>query len=272
LAGGGMVGQRLRSQNQIQTNITGATTYTSANIWTGWNEIYYGSTAVTTIASGWPLNSQGTGTGSSLNPLNPWPHWNQTYTTGSIAGTNMDVNIWSNWIEEHGAHQARRAQAVARPSEAQVAAALEQERRWRAEGEERARKIREAEAKAEKLLRSCLSAEQIEQLETRNCFYVEVREADGKKQRYRIDRGFQGNVKQVDEKGSIIRSFCIHPDGVPIPDVMLAQKLWLEASEETRAEFWETANITALMREKDVPYQIPRKERYRYAREHGLLH
>jgi hypothetical protein len=91
-------------------------------------------------------------------------------------------------------------------------------------------------------------------------------------ERYRIDRGSHGNVKQIDEKGSIIRSFCIQPEGVPAGDVLLTQKLWLEASDETRNKFWETANITEMMKEKAVPHHIPRHERRRYAEANGLLH
>jgi hypothetical protein len=157
-------------------------------------------------------------------------------------------------------------------SEAELLAALEQEKKAREEAEKRAAAALAAEKRAEDLLRLCLSPQQIEDLEKKKCFYVEIEGKAGKKERYRIDRGSHGNVKQIDERGSIIRSFCIQPSGVPAGDILLTQKLWLEASEETREEFWATANITTLMREKDIPHTVPRKERRRYAEAHGLLH
>lgn len=149
---------------------------------------------------------------------------------------------------------------------------LEREKKLREEAEARVLKAKMAEARAERLLRSCLSEQQVEDLDKKGSFYIEIQAANGKKERYRIDRGSHGNVKQVDEKGSIVRSFCIQPSGVPVPDVMLSQKLYLEASDETRAKFWETANITDMMREKAIPAHIPRPQRHQYARQHGLLH
>lgn len=267
-----------------------ASTTNTVGTWGMWNQTYYlGSASLTNVTctgTNWPF-TQGqiiTGSASATNITSAttiWTGWNQAYTelTGTV-GTAAQItiaNAWPHWLEEQDLRRAQqpmqaRAGLPARPSEAEVARALEQERQWRLAAEEKAKKAMEAEKRAEDLLRDCLSAEQIDQLKSRNFFYVEVEGRHGRKERYRIDRGSHGNVKQVDEKGSIIRSFCIQPSGVPVPDVMLAQKLWLEASDESRAEFWETANITPIVREKDVPYNIPRRERYRYAAEHGLLH
>jgi len=211
-------------------------------------------------------------TSISITNYDLWRIWNQqvVFTTAATVNT---INVWPAWMERQqvitsgaiGHHVAPRA----RPTDDEVRARLAQEEAWRKAAQEKAEKAARAQARAEQLLRSCLSPEQIESLETRGHFYVDV---DGGRERYRIDRGSHGNVKQVDKNNSLIRSFCIQPEGVPVPDIMLTQKLWLEASEETRAKFWETANITTLMREKDVPAHIPRNQRRRYAAEHGLLH
>jgi hypothetical protein len=225
-----------------------------------------------------------------------WRHWNSKYTqtTGSCnygwpfivaagSATNYTINqyVWNAWIERSDDLRDLRAvtdvQTLQRftrrkLSEDELRAALAEEKRLREEAEARMKKAEEAKARAEELLRTCLSSAQKEDLDKKNCFYIVVDGKNGKKERYRIDRGSHGNVKQVDEKGSIIRSFCIQPTGVPEGDVLLTQKLWLESSDETRAEFWATANITTLQREKEVPATIPRSERRRYAEMHGLLH
>lgn len=239
--------------------------------WREWNQVYTlswgggGGTAAeictnyVTKYGDWPF-TQGTATGYNTSGINhfAWNVWNDRYDRIQAAGTRAaEIQRYS-----------RR-----KLSETELLTALEQEKKAREEAEKRVAKAQAAEKRAEDLLRLCLTPQQIEDLETKKCFYVEITSSkSGKKERYRIDRGSHGNVKQIDAKGSIIRSFCIQPSGVPAGDVLLTQKLWLEASEETREEFWATANITTLMHEKDIPATVPRKERRRYAEVHGLLH
>lgn len=234
----------------------------SCEIWSIWNQQLTSSTASTTIlyGSGWPFNTSATTTNSS-NAITQyvWTAWNEGHAELQDLRAVTDV-------------QTLRRLTHRKPSEAALKAALEQERKWRMQAEESARKAKEAKDRAEALLRVCLSAEQKEDLDKKNCFYIVVDGKDGKKERYRIDRGSHGNVKQIDERGSIIRSFCIQPSGVPEGDILLTQKLWLESSEETRRDFWATANITTLMKEKEVPHNIPRAERRRYAEMNGMLH
>lgn len=247
------------------TAATTSGTASNITIWRVWNAAHTTATATTTITQG------------QIN----WP-FNQIIPAGTTAA-NISITgyAWNAWNEQH--EQLRDLRAVTdlqtlqrftqrKLSEAELKAALEQEKRWREEAEARARKAEEAKQRAEELLRACLSAEQREDLDKKKCFYILVEGKDGKKERYRIDRGSHGNVKQIDERGSIIRSFCIQPGGVPEGDVLLTQKLWLEASEETREEFWATANITTLMKEKEVPAAIPRRERRKFAQMNGLLH
>jgi hypothetical protein len=234
--------------------------------WQEWNQIYTltmtgtggsGCTNYVTKYGGWPFTAATTAYNTSVVNHFAWNVWNDRYDRIQAAGTRaVEIQRYS-----------RR-----KLSEAELLAALAEEKRAREEAEKRAAEARAAEKRADDLLRLCLSPKQIDDLEKKNCFYVEIDGRGGKKERYRIDRGSHGNVKQIDDKGSIIRSFCIQPSGVPAGDILLTQKLWLEASEETREEFWATANITPLMQEKNIPHTVPRSERRRYAEAHGLLH
>ena len=251
--------------------VTTATSANSVQVWRVWNSSY---TLTSSASVSW------TETAGACNA--GWPF---TTYAGTSAAINTAVTVtqyaWNAWNEEHedlaGLRAVTDVQTLQRytrrkMTEAELRAALEQEKKWREEAEARTRKAEEAKRRAEELLRACLSVAQREDLDKKNCFYIVVDGKDGKKERYRIDRGSHGNVKQVDDRGSIIRSFCIQPSGVPEGDILLTQKLWLEASEETREEFWATANITTLVKEKEVPATIPRRERRKYAEMNGLLH
>lgn len=84
-----------------------------------------------------------------------------------------------------------------------------------------------AEAKARNLLQRALTLEQRRDLVSRNYFYVQ-----GRRFTYRIREGHSGNVEALDSSGRVISRFCAHPLGrVPVSDVMLAQKLWIETDE-----------------------------------------
>lgn len=109
----------------------------------------------------------------------------------------------------------------------QAKARAEYEVRMRAE--EELQKI--ATGKAEALLRRTLSKEQILELDEKGHFHVWSK--DGLK--YRIGRGKSHNVKRVDPlTGEEKQSYCIYPKvSVPVPDIMLAQKLLLEADPES---------------------------------------
>jgi hypothetical protein len=84
-----------------------------------------------------------------------------------------------------------------------------------------------AVAKARMLLDRALTPAQRRDLLARGFFYVK-----GKRFTYRIREGQSGNVDALDSRGSVISRFCAHPLGrVPVYDVMLAQKLWIETDE-----------------------------------------
>jgi len=84
-----------------------------------------------------------------------------------------------------------------------------------------------AEAKARALLERALTPEQRRDLVAGHCFYVK-----GQRYTYRIREGHSGNVDALDPSGYVVSRYCAHPLGrVPVSDVMLAQKLWIETDE-----------------------------------------
>lgn len=88
---------------------------------------------------------------------------------------------------------------------------------------------REARGRSEQLLLRNLSPGQRRQYETRGSFDV-TGGASGK--RYRVLQGHQLNVEELDAAGRRVRLWCFMPEGgVPVEDIMLAQKLALELFE-----------------------------------------
>lgn len=84
-----------------------------------------------------------------------------------------------------------------------------------------------AQAKAWALLKRALTPQQLRDLLANRCFYVR-----GKMFTYRIREGHSGNVDALDPRGYVVSRFCAHPLGrVPVYDMMLAQKLWIETDE-----------------------------------------
>jgi hypothetical protein len=87
----------------------------------------------------------------------------------------------------------------------------------------------EAEQKALALLKQWLSSVQLAQYEGNGHFEV-TGSHSGK--RYRIRRGRQMNIDELDEHGAQIAVWCFGPEGcLPVGDVMLAQKIALETDE-----------------------------------------
>ncbi len=84
-----------------------------------------------------------------------------------------------------------------------------------------------ADAKARVLLERALTPQQRRDLFAKRCFYVK-----GKRFTYRIREGHSGNVDALDSSGRVVSRLCAHPLGrVPVYDMMLAQKLWIETDE-----------------------------------------
>lgn len=120
-------------------------------------------------------------------------------------------------------------------SRAGAAAPLSPDKALRANAEEFLRPVLHDEylpndaavAKARALLERTLTPEQSRDLLVRGYFQVK-----GKRFSYRIREGHSGNVDALDAAGRVVSRFCAYPLGrVPVYDVMLAQKLWLETDE-----------------------------------------
>jgi hypothetical protein len=103
-----------------------------------------------------------------------------------------------------------------------------------------------AKVRARTLLLQMLNEEQQKEMDEKNHFHLTVHSQDGSMKVYRVDYGFQGNVKLIGADGKPTRSYCIHADSrLPYEDQMLAQKLLLEANEP---EFLRIANESIVRR------------------------
>ena len=119
----------------------------------------------------------------------------------------------------------------------------------------------EAKAKGEALLQANLSPEQRVSLQNHGHFDVKGGQS-GKT--YRIKRGRQMNVHELDAKGKEVQGWCFLPSGGLVEgDCLLGQKLALEANEgaalkaANRFEVGTTFTITGI--ERYMPtYQSPR--------------
>jgi len=190
------------------------------------------------------------------------------YTTSGI--TTAATNAWTSaeWIQsEHTNRVSERIRQQAWPQiqrqaeteeqrlareEREVKAAAEREKRLAAQRQKEAAKRRfqeEGKMRARNLLNSMLSPEQREELEADNRFHLRVIDGkSGAERVYRIDQGYQGNVKLLGPDGRPIKSYCIHAkttddegNRLPNEDHMLAQKLLLQTDEE---RFLRVANMT----------------------------
>ena len=86
-----------------------------------------------------------------------------------------------------------------------------------------------AQERANHFLMQNLSPAQRQQYE-RHAYFDVIGGDTGK--RYRIRRGYQMNVEQLDQNGRRIQLLCFMPKGgLPISDIMLAQKIALELFE-----------------------------------------
>jgi hypothetical protein len=116
---------------------------------------------------------------------------------------------------------------------------------------------RDAELRGAQLLSDQLSREQRIEYGTRGYFHVKGSDT-GK--RYRIQRGQQMNVEELDERGRRVRLLCFMPEGhLPLGDMLLAQKIALELFE---ADALKVANQSRLL-DPFVEEGLPFVRRYR---------
>jgi hypothetical protein len=199
--------------NLVGMSITGANSVATINatVWQVWNENY-----VTTL------------TGTSTGLINIVT--NDTSVTGN--------QIWTAWNVSYTLTNGSAINVVPGYQRVQPVAGDESYRKRAIEAEaERAR----ARERATRLLHEHLTAEQLEELSRAGRFHLDVLSQDGRRRRYRINRGRSRNVQEIDlGNGRIIKTLCAHPAAaVPDEDTMLAQKLMLETAE---AEFLRIAN------------------------------
>lgn len=178
----------------------------------------------------------------STSSTTTWYRWACTSTT-TTATTIIDP-VWVGWVTEStstvtttAGYYPRREVRWAEPTPAELAAREAERQRM---NEVQQRLCAEAKAAAEKataLLLSLLDARQRERY-TRDGWFI----VHGKHHRYRIRRGRIGNVDVIERDGRVIHSLCAHPadSSLPDEDVMLAQKLALEANEKA---FVRVANV-----------------------------
>jgi len=171
---------------------------------------------------------------------NIWKIFVNDNTTASNITSNVTATCgpttiaWSDWNERYVVNNGRvlffeeineneRAKRIAHAEALQKELNLKEEKRVA------------AEVKAEMLLNYCLTAEQRDDLAKNNHFHLYTGN-----HKYRIERGVSGNVKLINDNDDKPKhQYCIHPVGVPVADVMLAQKLLLETNEQ---EFLRIAN------------------------------
>jgi hypothetical protein len=174
----------------------------------------------------WTADS-GTTNGITAAPNVVWHTWTSpcdTISGGTISGTSaivitpaaqQTIDDWQAKVRE------RAARALADQREAE-------------------RRRAEAQAKAQTLLQSLLSDDQLAHWQQQGYFEVVAR---GSRRRYRIFRGSHGNVYALNPRGEFVVKYCGQPSGVPIEDMLIAQKLQIEYDED---EFLKRANGTRL--------------------------
>jgi len=194
----------------------------------------------------------------------------EDFSTGGI--TTAASNVWdtpewvraehttrlSNAIRQgawpHIRQQAETAEQRIAREEREVKAAADREKRLAAQRKADAEKRlfqETSKERARRLLASMLSPEQREEFEAENRFHLRVIDGkSGEERVYRIDQGFQGNVKLLGPDGRPVKSYCIHAattddEGHRLPneDHMLAQKLLLQTDEESFLRIANMSNV-----------------------------
>lgn len=198
----------------------GATTTTATNIdvWTTWT-----TTNVTSISV--YIRKEAARNQAFLQ-------WIDTPAIARTVGQYVDHDQWNQPIGSNRTPDVfppRVWTAEDRERQAQYLREQEAQRVERARVCEEQQKVaKAAEKRAEDLLIGCLTVEQREQYRRDRAFVVHGRSG----RRYRIRYGTHGNVDVVDRNGRGMHRLCVQPSGVPVPDSMLTQKLWLENDED----------------------------------------
>lgn len=170
---------------------------------------------------------------------NTWNAWTSTASNSTTTASGTTAVIWTDWNTTATARPVGKYTPPPLSEEEKERIRIQQEELARRQAEsEKARK--EADERAEKLLKRHLTRTQLRQYRRDRSFCMRGR--DGHE--YRIRRAWAGHIERLGEGGKAIERFCIHPTfEVPLPDNQLVAKLMLETNPE---EVRRIANVTAL--------------------------
>lgn len=179
----------------------------------------------------WHYWATGTTAATCATSDSVWCEWNTTASTTTYATTASAPVVWQRWNTVQKAPELT----------AEQQAAAEANRLAHEQAAEKAKKEQEeATRRAEELLNRHLNEEQRKQYRKEKKFKV----IGGDGAAFEIGSQWSGNVSELNGRGKPIRRFCAHPrEQVPIPDLMLSQKLMLETDPEA---FRKIANKTEL--------------------------
>jgi hypothetical protein len=185
--------------------------------------ILYQNTANNTIWTDWCATS------STASTSAIWTNW--VGTGGSTTTSIMDDVIWRTWYTCDYVEETQpivfKTIKQRTPSAADIVAARQAEEAAEARYAALLKKQAAADKLAEELLLANVTLKERNEFLEKGHFIVQ-----GRVDRYRIRRGSHGNIDVVGRDGRIKHRLCAQPNGVPIGDSMLAQKLTLEHDEE----------------------------------------
>lgn len=196
-------------------------TCTATVVWRRW--VYADCTAtIDTSCATVPLGYYDTCTSTSATQTAVWVRWNgeETSTIASryYITSACDVDDTETAEQKNAAILKRREEAELRRLEAEKRAV------------EAAQKAREAYERAEKLLLDALDKIQAEQYKKDKKITVQSKTGEI----FELASAWSGNAVEITPDGKRLARFCIHPrEQIPIPDLLLAQKLMLETDPES---------------------------------------
>jgi len=177
-----------------------------------------------------------------------WQQWYMTTTSTTITGSYSSQwvdNTWNSWWNSTTSTYA--PTPAPRPTEEELEARRQEYRRLDEEHRqrirERAAREEEAHARSLELLKLVLTAEEYAEYSEGDGFIRITGSAGG---RYEIrQRGYEGNVSQLDEMNEEVMRLCAHPrqnygQELPHGDMWVGQILAIKTDEE---HFLATANV-----------------------------
>jgi hypothetical protein len=184
--------------------------------------ILYSTNATTQIWSIWNQMQYSLQPTAATNQY-VWTQWisNQAQGTGGITTALTNQQIWTTWVNAQGSGTLSQSVNYRPPTEEELTRQREQVAR--AQQEEK-----EANERAAELLLAYLTDDQKRTWRENNVIDL----VSQRKKRYRVKRGVSHNVIELNDKGKEVATYCAHPDGVPVDDVVLTQVLALKYAED----------------------------------------